>query len=91
MFASLNQFSNSSNFLLKGVLFIIINGKSIFKKKLRSPLVAQQVKDLVLSLLWLWLLLQRGFDPWARNVHMVQAWPKKKKKKKKRERERETQ
>ena len=35
------------------------------------------IKDLVLSLLWLW------FDPWLRNFHIPQACQKKKKKKKK--------
>ena len=32
--------------------------------ELRSSLVAQWVKGLVLSLLWLWLLLWHKFDPW---------------------------
>ena len=35
--------------------------------------MAQQVKDLVLSLLW------RGLDPWPWNFHRQQAWPKGKK------------
>ena len=39
---------------------------------------AQQVKYLVLSLQWLWLLLWRGCDPWPRNFHM--PWTRKKKK-----------
>ena len=38
-----------------------------------APPVAQQVKDLVLSLHWLQLLLWHGFDPWP--------WLKKKNKK----------
>ena len=46
--------------------------------------MAQQVKDLVLSLLWLWLLLWCRFDPWPGNFCMPQVQPKKKK----RERER---
>ena len=33
----------------------------------QSSLVAQWVKDPVLSLLWLWLLLWCGFDPWPTN------------------------
>ena len=33
-----------------------------------SSLLAQQVKDLVLSLLWLWLQPWRGFDPWPREL-----------------------
>ena len=42
-----------------------------------SSLVTQQVKDLVLSLLWL------GFEPWPRAFYMPQGQSKKKKKKKK--------
>ena len=38
----------------------------------RSSLVAQQIKDLAWSLLWL------RFAPWPRNFHMPQVWPKKK-------------
>ena len=41
-----------------------------------SSLVVQQVKDLALSLQWLWSLLWHGFDPWPRNFHMPQVWPK---------------
>ena len=29
--------------------------------------MAQQVKDLALSLLWLWFQLWYGFEPWPRN------------------------
>ena len=41
--------------------------------------MAQWVKDLSLSLLWLRLRLWRVFDPWPRNFRMSQAWlpPKK--------------
>ena len=35
-----------------------------------SAHVVQQVKALLLSLLW------RRFDPWPRNFHMPQVWPK---------------
>ena len=45
-------------------------------KRSRSFLVTQWAKDLVFSLLW------HGFNPWPRNFHMTQAWPKKKSKKK---------
>ena len=41
-----------------------------------SSLVAQWVKDPVLSLLWLWLLLWHRFDPWLRKFFMAQVWPK---------------
>ena len=44
--------------------------------------MAQQVKDLVLSLQQLGLLLWRGFDPWPRNFHILQEGERKKKKKK---------
>ena len=45
--------------------------------------MAQWVKDLALSLLWLWLLLWLGFDPWPGNFHMLQVWPKNKRQKQK--------
>ena len=48
-----------------------------------SSLVALWVRDLVLSLLWLELLLWRGFDPWPRNHCLQWVWPKTKKKKNK--------
>ena len=35
-----------------------------------SSLVAQQIKDLAVSLLW------SRFDPWSGNFRMSQAWPK---------------
>ena len=43
--------------------------------------MAQWVKQLVLSLLWLRPLLWRGFDPWPWNFHLLQMRPKEKKKK----------
>ena len=42
---------------------------------LEYPLVAQQVEDLVLLLLWLRSLLWHGFNPWPGNFHMLQALP----------------
>ena len=36
------------------------------------------VKDLALSLLWLWLQPWCGFDPWSGNFCMLWAWPKQK-------------
>ena len=39
-------------------------------------MVAQRVKDPVLSLQQLGLLLWHGFDPWPQNFHMLWAWPK---------------
>ena len=44
--------------------------------------MAQQIKDLPLSLLWFESLLQHGFYPWSRNFCMLWLWQKKKKKKK---------
>ena len=40
------------------------------KKHIESSLVAQQVKDLVLSVLWLRLLLWQGFYPRLRKFHI---------------------
>ena len=45
--------------------------------KLRRFLVAQQVKDPALTLLWLGLQLWHGCDPWPGNFCMPQEWPKK--------------
>ena len=48
------------------------------KKWERSFPVAQQVKDLALSLLWLRSLLWCcGFNPWPGNFCIPQVWPKK--------------
>ena len=57
--------------------------------RVRSSLVAQRVKVLVLWLQWLWLLLWHRFDPWPRDFHMPRAWPKKKERKGGREEGRE--
>ena len=43
-----------------------------------SSLVVQLGKDLMLSLQWLGSLLWCRFNPWPKNFHMPQAWPKKK-------------
>ena len=43
-----------------------------------SPLVAQWVKYLTLSLQWFGLLLWCRFDSWPRNFGMLQAQPEKK-------------
>lgn len=40
----------------------------------------QLVKDLTLSLQWLWSLLWCRISPWLRNFRMLGAWPQKKKK-----------
>ena len=45
--------------------------------------MAQWVKETALSVRQLLLLLWRGFDPWPRNIHMLQVLLKKKKKKEK--------
>ena len=45
--------------------------------------MVRQVKDLALSLLWIRLLLWPEFDPWPKNFHVLQVWPKQKTKNKK--------
>ena len=63
----------------KLVQFTMENSMKILQNiKSRSSLVAQQVKDLALLLLWLWLLLWCRFDPWPGNLCMLWVWPKKK-------------
>ena len=42
-----------------------------------SSLVVQRVKDLVVSLLWLWSLLWHKFNSWAGNFRKLQPWPNK--------------
>ena len=49
--------------------------------------MAQQVKNLVLSLQWLWLQLWHGFGPWPGNFCMPWVQPKKKKGEKSHQRE----
>ena len=44
--------------------------------KVGSSLVAQGVKDPVLSLLWLRLLSWHGFNPWPGDFHMPWMGPK---------------
>lgn len=45
--------------------------------------MAQWVKDLMLSLLWFWLLLWLGFDPWPRELLHAPGVAKKQKQKQK--------
>ena len=49
------------------------DGIGAIKGGIRSSLVVQWVKDLVLSLQWLGLLLWCRLDPWL--VHMLQVQP----------------
>ena len=51
-------------------------GSSKRKGESRSSLVAQQVNDHRLLLLWLRSLLRHGFNPWPRNFFMLWVWPK---------------
>ena len=51
--------------------FIGKNGKTKKKESFGSSLVAQRVKDPVLSLPWLRSPLWCGFDPWAENCHVL--------------------
>ena len=64
-----------------GYFLDITNVKQSWKSRMRSSLVAQWLKDLVLSLLWCRSLLWRRFNPWPRNFHAPQHGKKKKKKK----------
>ena len=43
--------------------------------------MAQRVKDLALSTVWLGSPLWQGFDPWPGNSHIPWTWPKKAKNK----------
>ena len=52
----------------------------VLKVRIWSFLVAQPVRDWVLSLLYLGLLLWYGFDLWSKNLHMLWVQPKRKKK-----------
>ena len=61
-------------------LFCYIHLFFFFKIPHMSSFMTQQVKDLALLLLWLWLQLWQGFSPRSRNFHMPKVWPKKKKK-----------
>ena len=74
--------------IIPSTLQAIMDCKTRFKQKLsseemdnRNSFLVQWVKDLVLSMQQLGLLLWHKFDPWPRNFHMPQVWPKKKKKK----------
>jgi len=51
-------------------------GKSPERDQPGSSLVAQQVRDLALSLQQLGSRLWHWFDPWPGNFHMPQTWPK---------------
>ena len=70
------------HFHLQNLLFILLLTNKAFYHfylKLSSlgiPLVAQWVKDLVLSLQRLGLLVWHRFDPWPGNFHMLIAQPK---------------
>ena len=46
----------------------------------RVPSVAQRFKDLAVPQLWHRLQLWLRFNPWPRNFHKPQVWPKKEKK-----------
>ena len=77
------QTTNAGEMWRKGNLYTVGGNVAAVEKsmkdaqntKIRSSLVAQQVKDLALAPQQLsWLLWQR-FDPWPRNFHILQAWP----------------
>ena len=64
----------------QGDIFINFLKLMAISFQMESSLVAQGVKDLVVSLLWLRSLLWYVFDRWPRNFPMPWVWPKKKKK-----------
>ena len=49
-------------------------GNFITISSLGAPLVVQQLKHPVLSLLWLGLQLYCGCDPWSPSLHRLQVW-----------------
>ena len=53
----------------------VASNTQFLKNKFGSSTVAQQVKDLALSLQWLWLLQWHEFDYWPRNFCLTQANP----------------
>ena len=63
-------------YLMIRIIVMVIN--NVFKAPLRSSLVAQQVKDEALSLLWLRSLLWYPFNPWPQKSRMLWVWPKQK-------------
>ena len=64
---------------LREEVFCVFSTRKKGKKKKRSSLVVQQVKDPALSLLWLRSRLWRRFHPWSRNVHIPQEHAEKEK------------
>ena len=54
------------------------SNQKLKKKKIQSisgvPTVVQWIKDLASS-----LVVSVCFDPWPRNIHVLQVWPKKRK------------
>ena len=66
------------------LLYLLNHGITAHKepeKRIQNSLVAQEVKDPALPMLWLRSLRCHQFNPWPRNFHKWLAWPKKKKKK----------
>ena len=61
-----NLISTTSVSHLRGKILSLL-----LKEGVGISLVAQQVKDLVLSLQWLKLLLWLGFNPWPGNFHVL--------------------
>ena len=72
----LNMINNQENATQNHNEMLPTPVKMVSSKRQESPMVAQWVKELVLSLQQLRSLLQDGFDPWPGNSHMLCSWPK---------------
>ena len=70
--------SSAPQWELPCLFFYMCVRLQFWKLNLRSSLVAQCIKDQVLSLLWLSLQLWQEFHPWPENFLMLQMWPPKK-------------
>lgn len=55
--------------------FYLNKAVTLIQKKPLSSLVAQKVKDLVLSRQWLRSLLWRQFNPWLENFYVTWTQP----------------
>ena len=68
--------TNPTDFLVVCLFTSFAQINSFKIRVFRSSLVAEWIKDPVLSLQQLRWLLWHGFDPWLWNFHMPWVWPK---------------